>query len=198
VHAQAPERVSAPATPLLSLDEVKLFLRIEPEEHEEDSLLGHLIGAATAALDGWAGLLGRALIDQQWRQRLSAFPDEPRLALPLGPVRAPPQVLYRDPAGAEQSFADFHLVRTALGPGIALADGARWPATAVRPDAVTLTWTAGYGPSPSDVPEPVRTAALLLIAHWHQNREAVVIGTIATEVPWGLRQLIAQLRACGT
>jgi hypothetical protein len=48
---------------------------------------------------------------------------------------------------------------------------------------------------PGDVPEVFRTAALQLIAHWYGTREAVNVGNIVTEVPWGLRQTIAAMGA---
>jgi uncharacterized phiE125 gp8 family phage protein len=195
MRAQKPERVTAPATALLTLAEVKQFLRIEEDEIEEDGLLGSLIASATVTLDGYGGLLGRALIDQQWRQRFSDFPACDQLRLPLGPVATAPVVTYRDTQGGEQSFTRFHLVSTALGSAIELEDGATWPQTATRPDAVTITWTAGYGDMPGDVPEVFRTAALQLIAHWYGTREAVNVGNIVTEVPWGLRQTIAAMGA---
>ena len=195
MRAQKPERVTAPATGLLTLDEVKEFLRIEADELEEDTRLSSLIASAEATLDGYSGLLGRALIDQQWRQRFDDFPACDRLPLPLGLVRTAPVVTYRDTLGGEQTFTAFHLVTTALGPAIELEDGATWPQTATRPDAVTVTWTAGYGPDPEDVPEIFRTAALQLIAHWYATREAVNVGNIVTEIPWGLRQTIAAMGA---
>lgn len=195
MRAQKPERVTAPATALLTLAEVKEYLRIEADETEEDALLGSLIASATATLDGYSGLLGRALIDQEWRQRFSDFPACDQLRLPLGLVRTAPVVTYRDTLGGEQTFDRFHLVSTALGPAIELEDGATWPQTATRPDAVTVTWTAGYGPDAADVPEIFRTAGLQLIAHWYGTREAVNVGNIVSEVPWGLRQTIAAMGA---
>jgi uncharacterized phiE125 gp8 family phage protein len=195
MRAQKPERVTAPATRLILLEEVKQFLRIEDDETAEDTLLTSLVLSAEAALDGYTGLLGRALVDQQWRQRFSDFPMQAQLLLPLGLVRTAPVVTYRDTLGGEQVFDRFHLITTALGPAIELEYGATWPQTATRPDAVTVTWTAGYGPAASDVPEIFRTAALQLIAHWYATREAVNVGNIVTEVPWGLKQTIASMGA---
>jgi uncharacterized phiE125 gp8 family phage protein len=195
MRAQKPELVTAPATALITLAEAKEFLRIEADETAEDTLLGSLITSATVTLDGYSGLLGRALIAQQWRQRFSDFPACDQLRLPLGPVSDAPTITYRDTQGGEQSFDRFHLVSTALGPAIELEDGATWPQTATRPDAVTITWTAGFGEEPADVPEIFRTVALQLIAHWYANRETVNVGNIVTEVPWGLRQTIAAMGA---
>ena len=43
---------------------------------------------------------------------------------------------------------------------VSRAPGASWPATADRADAVTITYTAGYG-GPAAVPQPLRAAILL-------------------------------------
>ena len=53
-------------------------------------------------------------------------------------------------------------------------------------------WGLGYmvgfavGSSPL-----VRAAALLIVGHLYENREAVVIGTIATDLPMGVELLLA-------
>lgn len=50
-----------------------------------------------------------------------------------------------------------------------------WPATMWgRPDAVQVTYSAGYGDA-SAVPETVKLAMKGLIAHWYENRESVVL-----------------------
>lgn len=36
----------------------------------------------------------------------------------------------------------------------------------------------------------VEQAALMLVAHWYENREAVVTGTIATPIPIGVERLL--------
>jgi hypothetical protein len=33
------------------------------------------------------------------------------------------------------------------------------------------------------VPEDVRTALLMMVAHWYENRQAVIVGTIASKLP---------------
>ncbi|MBY5942774.1 head-tail connector protein [Halomonas sp. DP5N14-9] len=43
----------------------------------------------------------------------------------------------------------------------------------------------------------VRTAMLLLIGHWYENREAVVVGTITSEVPMAVEALIQPYRIYG-
>ena len=50
-------RISAPAALPVSLEELKAHLRVE--HAEEDAALTRLLGAATSALDGPTGQLGR-------------------------------------------------------------------------------------------------------------------------------------------
>lgn len=197
MRAQRPERVTSPASGVVTLAAVKEFLRIEADETGEDALLGTLIASASHHLDGYGGLLGRALITQQWRQRFSDFPYGDDLPIPLGPVQGTPTISYVDQLGGTLSFTGFHLVSLPLGPALELQDGLAWPLPATRPDAVTVTWSAGYGDAPADVPEPFQVAALQLIAHWYATREAVNVGNIVSEVPWGLRQTIASMRDFG-
>ncbi|MEM6907179.1 MAG: head-tail connector protein [Pseudomonadota bacterium] len=195
MRGQKPELVTAPATALLSLSETKEFLRIDGDD--DDALLASLIGAATAKLDGYQGLVGRALITQTWRQHFDDFPVGNRLALAFGPAQSVASLSYKDQTGGSASFASFHLVDEPIGPVIALEDGASWPSTATRPDAVTVEWVAGFGDAPSDVPESVRLAGLQLIAHWYANREAVSVGVSVAELPWAVTQTITAFRAFG-
>ena len=50
-------------------------------------------------------------------------------------------------------------------------------------NAFEVAFTAGYGDEASDVPAPIRHALKLLVAHWFEHREPVVIGAAPPEVP---------------
>jgi uncharacterized phiE125 gp8 family phage protein len=189
MRAQKPERVTAPAADILTLAEVKEFLRLEQEAIDEDAILTLLIKTAAQLLDGYSGLLGRALITQEWRQKFDDFPDDRAFAFGPGPVQSVTELVWLDEAGNEQSFTDWHLVERALGPQIELKDGASWPTPATRPDAVQLAWVAGYGEDAEAVPEQVRLAALLLVAHLFEHRAAVSEGATVA-IPLGLQQII--------
>ena len=56
------------------------------------------------------------------------------------------------------------------------AVGNYWPYGATpQPGAVQITYTAGCGTTPAAVPATVQLAILGLVAHWYENREAVVM-----------------------
>ncbi|MFC4623835.1 head-tail connector protein, partial [Daeguia caeni] len=146
----APVRTVAPATMPVSLSEAKAHLRVDHDD--QDDLITAQIKAATAYLDGWSGILGRALITQTWRQEFGRFADH--LPLPLAPVTAIDSVSYFD-AGNVQQVLDpglYALHTDACGAHVEPQPGNAWPATFRRADAVSIIFTAGYGAA-ADVPE---------------------------------------------
>lgn len=156
----APVRTVAPASMPVTLAEAKAHLRVDHDD--QDDLITAQIKAATAYLDGYAGILGRALITQTWRQDLAGFAF--RLTLPVSPVIAIVSVSYVD-AGNVQQVLDasaYNLFADARGAHVALRPGQSWPVTFRRADAVSVTFTAGYGAA-ADVPEPIRQAILLIV-----------------------------------
>jgi uncharacterized phiE125 gp8 family phage protein len=158
------ERIVAPATPLLTLNEVKAVCRVDGED--DNWLLDDLIAAATAYLDARDGVLGEALVTQTWRATYSAAPDGD-ITLPLGPVQSVVQIRYVDPAGVERtlSSAQYRLA----GAVIELVTGASWPAVADRAAAFWVEFVAGYG-APAAVPETTRQLARMLVAEMYDRR----------------------------
>ena len=55
-----------------------------------------------------------------------------------------------------------------------------------------VTYTTGYVEGLQ--PAPVQMAVRLLVAHWFENREAVNIGNITSEIEMGVRMLLAPYR----
>lgn len=187
----APVRTGAPTGQLASLAEAKVAAKVESDE--EDAFVADLVVAATAALDGYGASIGVALLEQTWAQGFDGFPCGRELRLPLGPLIAVTTVAYFDAAGAVQAFANFHAVSDAIGPKLVLEDGASWPDTATRPDAVTVTWTCGHDPASAEIAR-VKRAVLLTTTHWYENRGAVNVGNIVSELPLAVGWLIAPLR----
>ena len=192
----APIRVTAPDTLPVTLAEAKLHLRVDHDD--EDDLITGLIGAATDHLDGWAGILGRCLVNQEWRVSLCSWPASRIIRLPFPDVSAA-TVKYFDADNAEQtvSSGEVATLHDAGGSFLRLSDSFASPSLySDRDDAVQVTFTAGYGAAGTDVPAPIRTAILLMVAHWFHNREAVGDGSLA-ELPLGANALIAPYRKVG-
>lgn len=166
----APVLVTAPASPPVTLSEVKAHCRVEGSDYD-DQLTG-FVEAATAHLDGRTGVLGRAIVTQTWRQDFNGFGGSV-LRLPLAPVASITSVTYYDTDGAQQTLASsvYELCEDALGPYVALKVGQAWPSTYARRDAVSVTFVAGN--DVADVPRPLKQAVQLLAGHYFMNREAV-------------------------
>lgn len=183
---------TAPAA-VLTTAEAKAHLRIS--HSLEDTLIASLVSAATAYLDGYSGILGRALVTQVWDYTLPCFASP--LRLPMAPVSAISYVKYLDDDAVEQtvSSADYYLSGDASGPYIALVDGADWPTTYPQDNAVSVRFTAGYGAA-SAVPAAIKQAMLLLVGHWYENRSALGANTLA-ELPLAVGALLAPYRRVG-
>jgi uncharacterized phiE125 gp8 family phage protein len=167
----APVRTAAPSAAPVSLDEAKLHLRID--HNDDDTLISSLIDAATAYLDGWSGILGRALVTQTWRQDFCRFSDCMRL--PLAPVTDADQVQikYFDAENTEQTLdaSAYILLSDARGPIITLAPDQSWPDTYRREDAVNITFAVGYGDADA-VPASIRTAIIIQVRDMYVGTSA--------------------------
>jgi uncharacterized phiE125 gp8 family phage protein len=188
-----------PAVPAVSLDEAKAQLRVD--HGEDDALIAHLVAAATAALDGPDGWLGRALVRQTLELRCEAFPAGCNfIALPLPPLVAagPIALTYADAAGSDRLLdaADYRVIG-AGGRGqayLALAYGKAWPAARRQPESVRLRFDAGYGAG-AEVPAPIRHAILLMVGHLYEHRGEVAETAAALQLlPAGADALLAPYR----
>lgn len=178
-----PVRTVAPVTLPVSLAEAKAHLRVEHDE--DDAMIAAMLAAAVARLDGWSGILGRCLIEQRWAQSFGRFACADRLRLPFPNVSAAEITYFPADGSAATDFSPsfWWLAETVMGSAIVLASGAAWPATADRPDAVTVTMTVGFGAAVENIPAPIRSAILLMVGDLYRNREttgqgSATLGTI--------------------
>lgn len=201
----------------LELDAIKVHLRVDSSD--DDDLIEAYADAALAYLDGRDGILGRALLTQQWRlTRERFFPFDPcerdwnnrhhhgarrwdELVIPLPPLKSVESVKYLDGSGALQTI-DPAAYRIVDGGGfqssIIPVVGACWPPTLCAPDAVRIEFTAGYDDVAALNKErkSISQAMLLLIENWYENREAALVGDRAASVnlPFGVEALLAPHR----
>lgn len=167
----------------VSLEEAKRHCRVDYDD--EDELIGALISAAREHCEVVTRL---TLAPATWETRLVTFPAGP-IALPHPPLLEVEGVRYVDAGGEEVELdADAYTVDTLTTPGTVAPVG-RWPAG----HDVRVRYRAGY--EGGQIPHAARQAILLLVGHWYEHREAVVVGTITSEVPlavdrllWGIRR----------
>lgn len=163
------ERTVAPAVQPITLSEVKAQCRVS--DTDSDTLLTSLIAAAVDLVDG-DGALGRAMITQTWAQWVPLSPA--RVRLRMGPFQELTGVHYYDADGVlqEATLSDYEIRKAGDFVTVEPKSGFAWPSTQSRGDAIRLTYVAGFGDAASDVPQGIRHALLMLVAHWYENREA--------------------------
>lgn len=184
-------RTVRPTATVLDVNEFKRHRKITTTD--EDTYLSQLLPAVEDIVERE---LNRALCQQTLALTFDfGFPAEQTIQLPRAPLISVDSVQYVDSAGAPQTLSASKYHVRAGDPGVlCLNDGESWPTTDKVLAAVTITYKAGYGTKPSDVPPTIRPLMWLLAAHYHENREIVVTGTIVSPIPqtyerllWGLR-----------
>jgi uncharacterized phiE125 gp8 family phage protein len=181
---------SAPAAEPVTLAEAKAHLRLD--HAGEDALIATLITTARLHIEA---ALGLALITQSWSYRLDAWPSGGSIVLPLRPVQSMGAVRVTAADGTVATLApEGYLLDGASVPPRLVATAPPWPRPGLVVQGIEMAFTAGYGNAASAVPPPIRQALLLLVAHWYEHREPVLIGGAAAPVPDTVATLLAPYR----
>lgn len=179
-----PVLVDPPADTPVSLEEAKAHLRIDHDL--DDGRVEAAIAGAVAHLDGYTGILGRALVTQTWRQDCSFWPASRCLKLPLAPVASIASVSYRPAGGGAAVVVDpagYRLLAGASDPSV-LLPAAFAPALDNAPDAISVEFVAGYGKPgdadwPKQMPGALRSAILLMVGDLYRFTDSAAIGQVS-------------------
>lgn len=182
---------ASPDNEPLTLAEIKTHCRVDDTD-DDDYLFGLIIAARRYAEE----YTRRAFIRQTWRMKLQTFDNV--IEIPKPPLLSIDSFTYLDTNGNDQAVAaSIYYVDTDSIPGaIRLSYGQAWPEHRRQQDAITITYQAGYGDVPSDVPAELRHGVKLLVAHWYEQREESVIGSGLNvhHIPLGLKSLLGMHR----
>lgn len=193
--------ITPPALEPLTLEEAKKHLRVTASDDDD-----HIGDCITAARQYAENFLNRSLITQTLRMRADSFPDLPNntlkffvptysvesylaraISLMSGPfylqrppVQAISGITYVDANGNLQTLAPAaYLVDTDAEPArISPAYSTPWPVTRAQQGAVNITYTAGYGDQPAQVPIAIKQAIKILVSHFYENREPAAPGIV--------------------
>ncbi len=171
---------------LISLADAKAHLRVS--HLKEDDLIAGYCRAIEDWLDGFNGLLGRALRVQSWRLTLEAIPANGRIRLPLVPFRSITSVITDDLA-VNPTTLSASTYRARLDHGFGVLEpayGQTWP---VEVSEVRVTYEVGHESPGNPMPLAIRQAALLQLGALYDNRSAEVEGRIITANPAAERLL---------
>jgi uncharacterized phiE125 gp8 family phage protein len=180
--------LTAPAVEPLSLDEAKAFLRVE--HSDDDAVIAALIAGSRIHVESQTR---RALITQSWRLSADGWPQDGRLQVVPGPLQALTAARVFDFEGMAH---DVDTQAFVLDKGASMLAFAPWalPAPGRVAAGIELDVTVGYGDAAVDVPEALRQAIRLLVAHWYDNRGLIAIGHQVAELPATVSSLISPYR----
>lgn len=180
--------LTAPAVEPLTLAEAKVFLRVET--NNDDDTIAALIAGARVHVEAQTR---RALITQCRRLTLDAWPADGRLAILPALLQAVTAARVFDVANAMYAVDTSVFV---LEKGASALIFVPWalPMPGRANAAIEIDVTVGYGDAASNVPEPLRQAVRLLVAHWYENRGLAAVGHEVAVLPATVAALIAPYR----
>ena len=161
--------------PAVSLAEIKKQLEIADADTAHDTQLAMLISAATNQFERVTRyLIGTRAV----RITIDQFSNN-ALYLPVRPISAVTSFAVN---GIDQMAAvEFDLDKT---PASVEPISGTWPSVTRATSNIKIEVTAGV--AFASVPTDIKQSILLLAAHWFENREQVITGTTATELPMGV------------
>lgn len=181
--------LTPPASEPISLAEMKAFLRVE--HADDDEVIAALIAGARIHVEAQAR---RALIAQVWRLTRDVWPQSGVLPLLPAPLRQVIAVRVFTSHGAQLVDLDSIEIDPVSAPArLTFARGAM--PSPMRPfGGIEIDIEAGYGEEAGDVPQPLRQAIRLLVAHWYENRTLISASGEVASVPASVAALIAPYR----
>lgn len=173
--------VTPPTFEQITLEQARLHCRADDDGGYEDDLLKALIVAAREHAEQYTQrLLATQIVAEvycNWPRPWIGY------ELPGGQVDSITSVGYTDTDGAQQTLpaADVALFAKTLPARWGLAYGASWPAFRRGPEAVEVTYVAGY--AQGKCPASIVQGMLLAIGYWYENRGDGLLQGAATELP---------------
>lgn len=130
--------------------------------------------------DQFSQLPNRESLWVQYNTTSYRYPTSCSISLPKPPHISVDSITYYDADNVQQTLAtDQYYVLLPYRQPATVQPVTTWPATYCRPDAVQITFTAGF----STVPPALKHAILLLIAEWDRHRgDTSVSGATADAV----------------
>jgi len=172
--------VQAPASEPVSLAGAKAQLRIV--HGDDDQLIAALITAARRVVEARTGL---CLIAQDWLCLRDGWPEEGVIELPMAPLLGVEEIgVFGDDDQKAVIDPAHYIVDAASRPPRVMLRGSRlWPRPGRAVNGIGIRVTAGFGPLPADVPQPLRQAIELLVVHFYAQRGDETGGGLPISLP---------------
>ena len=162
----------------------KLHLRVDSAD--EDVLIANIIAAARSHCERFCR---KTFPVTTYKLTVDQFPAGMQpLAIPYPPLASVTSIIYTDAGGVSQTLsASDYTVDTQSEPArITPAWSKVWPFARGHTNDVAITFVAGSATYPPSVVQ----AMLLLIGHWYEHRESVVVGSINSTLADAVESLL--------
>jgi uncharacterized phiE125 gp8 family phage protein len=177
-----------PAVEPVTLEQARKHLKVDVIDgtNPDDDLILSLISAA------------REHVEQNTQTIIATRPitvtadgfGSDEVDLGLWPVKSVTAVRYEMFPGTYATVPSAYYTLDLYSKPAVLRSVSGWPQSTGRPNSVIVELVAGM----DEVPKSLKQAMLLLIGHWYENREAVNIGNITSELPKGVDALLTPHR----
>lgn len=176
----------------ISVADAKKRLGIRNDQRDDE--IAALIAAARGQIEDYSG---RLLVRRSHQiNGTGPFMSGP-IAIDVAPVHSLVKVEWQDADGVVAEVEGSFLSAFVWPPRVFPLSGTAWPSASL---GYAVTVDAGYDNAAEDeslhVPPQLMQALLLLVGHWFENHEAVVMGS-AMELPLGVADICRQFRLPG-
>lgn len=185
------KRLTNPAFDAVTIDRARQQCNVS--HNEDNQFLKSCLLAAQAYIEK---ALECTIGESNWLLTLDRFPaSNAPLPIPMWPVKEVTAVRYTDTNGVEQTLSLASITQPASEGRFQMCsvDWQAWPIVRHNPNSVEIEFTAGWS-GREDVPPQITQAILMLVAHWYENRESVLIGQTSKEIEFATTALIESIR----
>jgi uncharacterized phiE125 gp8 family phage protein len=131
---------------------------------------------------------------QLWRLTRDVWPASGVLPMLPAPLRQLIAVRVFTPGGVQLIGHDSFGVDAASAPARLIFARGAMPSPARPFGGIEIDIEAGYGDDAGDVPQPLRQAIRLLVAHWYENRALIAASGEVASLPTTIAGLIMPWR----
>lgn len=155
----------------ISLTDAKAHMRYDDLSQDDNQIQAYIM-AATRTVEM---VYGMAILTKTIKEYWSKFPCAPTkpLLLRINPVRSVTSVQYMDQNGTLQTWDISEWTSGGYNGStfIVPKPNYTWPVTWPVPNAITITYQAGFGAAPADVPLNIAQAIRIMVADMDLKRE---------------------------